>query len=305
MAAALHPDRNFDTIAARAQGVLPGLAALCAGAVAWPVGPEAAAALLDGGALEPLEAAGELRVVTTLSCDASGMSGIEVCPLRAWLAAGASGRPGGPALALVRNAGVGPYLARPLQMGADLVLEDLAAWTPGRPGARPLLALVARTEAARARWDALAARAFLDASSQVEGSPWGLAAGELDALGAGLAALSSLSQRRSDNALVVAHYLAAHPRVARVSYPGLEADPANDPARRTLEHGFGPLVAFSLVEGAHLRSAAEKDGLAAQPAVRDCRTSSVAPLAPAATYLLTCGLESPLDIVALLEELLP
>ena len=67
-----------------------------------------------------------------------------------------------------------------------------------------------------------------------------------------LDALSALSRElgrerwreASDAAQVVASYLACHPRVEAVRYPGLRADPLFDRAARTLERGFGPRVGF-------------------------------------------------------------
>lgn len=67
----------------------------------------------------------------------------------------------------------------------------------------------------------------------------------------GLAALSrALGHARwravSDAAQAVACYLACHPRVAAVRYPGLRADPDFEHAAGTLESGFGPRVALRL-----------------------------------------------------------
>lgn len=54
----------------------------------------------------------------------------------------------------------------------------------------------------------------------------------------------------SDAAQVVASYLLAHPRVLRVRYPGLRADPLYPVASCTLESGFGPVVSFEDRQGA-------------------------------------------------------
>lgn len=67
----------------------------------------------------------------------------------------------------------------------------------------------------------------------------------------GLAALSrALGPARwravSDAAQAVACYLACHPRVAEVRYPGLKDDPDFPRAASTLEGGFGPRVALRL-----------------------------------------------------------
>lgn len=70
---------------------------------------------------------------------------------------------------------------------------------------------------------------------------------DLDAL----SALSSQMGRErwralSDAAQVVANYLACHPRVEAVRYPGLKTDPDFARAAGKLVGGFGPYVAFRL-----------------------------------------------------------
>ncbi|WP_407417124.1 hypothetical protein [Paratractidigestivibacter faecalis] len=57
---------------------------------------------------------------------------------------------------------------------------------------------------------------------------------------------------RSDAAQAVACYLACHPRVAAVRYPGLTSDAAYQEASSTLRCGFGPWVDVRLAD-------AEKD----------------------------------------------
>ena len=57
---------------------------------------------------------------------------------------------------------------------------------------------------------------------------------------------------RSDAAQALACYLACHPRVAEVRYPGLTSDAAYQEASSTLRCGFGPWVDVRLVD-------AEKD----------------------------------------------
>jgi cystathionine beta-lyase/cystathionine gamma-synthase len=50
-------------------------------------------------------------------------------------------------------------------------------------------------------------------------------------------------ERQNRNALVLARFLRAHPRVARVHYPGLEDHPGFEIARRQMR-GFGGMLAF-------------------------------------------------------------
>ena len=52
-------------------------------------------------------------------------------------------------------------------------------------------------------------------------------------------------ERHNANALVLAEYLAAHPKVTRVHYPGLPSHPQHELARAQMR-GFGGLISFEL-----------------------------------------------------------
>ncbi len=65
----------------------------------------------------------------------------------------------------------------------------------------------------------------------------------------GLETLPLRQQRHSANALAIARWLAAHPAVSWVRYPGLETDPAHAVASRYLTRGFGGLVGFGIRGG--------------------------------------------------------
>ncbi len=63
----------------------------------------------------------------------------------------------------------------------------------------------------------------------------------------GLKTLEVRFERQSNNAKVVAEYLAEHPRVECVMYPGLSKDPNNSVARKLFERPlFGGVVSFRL-----------------------------------------------------------
>jgi O-acetylhomoserine (thiol)-lyase len=65
----------------------------------------------------------------------------------------------------------------------------------------------------------------------------------------GIETLPLRMQRHSDNALVVARHLAAHPNVSWVSYPGLEGDRYYDLAKRYSPKGAGAVFTFGLKGG--------------------------------------------------------
>lgn len=62
----------------------------------------------------------------------------------------------------------------------------------------------------------------------------------------GLETLSLRVQRTVDNALEVAKWLEAHPQVKKVNYPGLESSPYHELAKRYLRNGFGGVLSFEL-----------------------------------------------------------
>jgi O-acetylhomoserine (thiol)-lyase len=75
-----------------------------------------------------------------------------------------------------------------------------------------------------------------------------LSAGAAHAIAVGAETLALRIERTCSNTLAVTRFLAAHPRVAKVHYPGLESHPQH---RRAAElfSGFGGLFAFELKDG--------------------------------------------------------
>ncbi|MCG8481599.1 MAG: PLP-dependent transferase, partial [Spirochaetales bacterium] len=71
----------------------------------------------------------------------------------------------------------------------------------------------------------------------------------------GLETLPLRMQRHSDNGAKVAQYLAEHPKVEWVWYPGLPGSPGHDNAVKYLKRGFGGMVTFGIKGG---RAAGEK-----------------------------------------------
>jgi cystathionine gamma-synthase len=63
----------------------------------------------------------------------------------------------------------------------------------------------------------------------------------------GMKTLDLRVTRASDNALAIAEFLAAHPRVTAVHYPGLRPSAA---AKAQMPRGFGPLLSFELAGAA-------------------------------------------------------
>jgi cystathionine gamma-synthase len=71
----------------------------------------------------------------------------------------------------------------------------------------------------------------------------------------GLKTFALRMQRHNENGQAVAEFLAAHPRIERVLYPGLPSHPTHAIARQTMR-GFGGVVTF-LVKDADWRRTAD------------------------------------------------
>ncbi len=62
----------------------------------------------------------------------------------------------------------------------------------------------------------------------------------------GIETLSLRVQKSADNTLALAKWLSQHHKVEQVSYPGLATDPKHETAKKYLQHGFGAVLSFSL-----------------------------------------------------------
>lgn len=273
----LHPDRNFSTIASQDLAVEQVMAQLeHAKTGALLAGEPARGALFcdAGTCVEPLEVRRTLRMEPTGS--------IEADELRPWLKAPASGD----GLRVVVNEGAGPYLCRPPQMGADIAVEDLGdLFGEAFEG---LAFVAARSEGALERFLRAIGAGAPDAAPSIS-------QGTLDLLAHMLPQLALVTQARCDRALVAAQFLAHHPRVVWVRYPGLAEDAANAEARRSMEHGFGWRVAFKPAEDARGFAC----GLWESPLGT---LSSRVEVLPDGACVLHAGLEEALDVVGALEK---
>ncbi len=140
-----------------------------------------------------------------------------------------------------------PVHTRPLTLGADIVMH---AATKVLNGHSDVVA------------GALAAREDDAFWSQIKQNRKGLGGilGPFEAflLMRGMRTLHLRQERQSASALALAQRLAAHPRVARVLYPGLPQHPGHDVAARQMHGGFGYMLSIQVVGGevAAVRTAA-------------------------------------------------
>ncbi len=138
----------------------------------------------------------------------------------------------------------------------------------------------------------------------------------------GLKTFELRMQRHNQNGLAVAQFLAAHPRIERVYYPGLESHPYYEVAKRTMR-GFGGLVTFLVKDADWRQTAAVVDAvripriapslggvesLIEQPLVMsyyECTPEERQQYGIADNMIrLACGIENPEDLVADLKQAL-
>ena len=135
------------------------------------------------------------------------------------------------ALVVVDNTFATPYLQRPLELGADLVMHSATKFINGHSDM--VGGIVATGD------DSLAEQlAYLQNSI-------GAVAGPFDSFLAlrGLKTLDVRMERHCTNAMAVAAWLEADERVESVIYPGLPSHPQHELASRQME-GFGGIVTF-------------------------------------------------------------
>ena len=140
------------------------------------------------------------------------------------------------ALAVVDNTFMTPYLQRPLALGADIVVHSATKYLGGHSDVVAGL-IVTRSEQLAERL------AFLQNST-------GGVLGPFDAflLIRGIRTLGVRLDRHVENAAALAHFLARHPAVRRVYYPGLPTHPGHEIHRRQAKNG-GAMLSFELSEG--------------------------------------------------------
>jgi cystathionine beta-lyase/cystathionine gamma-synthase len=139
-------------------------------------------------------------------------------------------------LLFVDNTFATPVLTRPLELGADLVMESLTKMIGGHSDVT--LGFVGGTGE------------LLPQVAQVV-SIWGLAANPFDAWLAvrGLATLPLRMRAACANAAALADWLAGQPGVVRVVYPGRDDHPDRALADRLLGGHYGNMLCFELAGG--------------------------------------------------------
>jgi len=170
-----------------------------------------------------------------------------------------------------------PYLFRPIEHGADIVIHSLTKWLGGHgTGIGGIV-----VDSGRFDWTDEKFRLYNQPDASYHDIRYAHDLGDLNPLafilrmrlvplrnlGAcispdnawmflqGIETLPLRMQRHCDNAQKVAQFLAQHSAVNWVRYPGLESDPAYGAASKQFENGYGGMVVFGIKGG---RASGEK-----------------------------------------------
>jgi O-acetylhomoserine (thiol)-lyase len=237
-----------------------------------------------------------------------------------------------------------PYLLRPLEHGADIVVHSLTKWLGGHGTAIGGIVV----DAGRFDWTDPKFTLFNRPDESYHNLRYAHDLGELNPLafivrmrlvplrnlGAcispdnawiflqGIETLPLRMERHCENALRVAQHLDRHPRVAWVRYPGLPQDPTHATAVKYLKKGFGGMVVFGTRGGyqagknfinklkliSHLANVGDAKSLAIHPAstTHSQLTEAEQKAAGLAPEMvrLSIGIETVEDIIADIDEAL-
>jgi cystathionine beta-lyase/cystathionine gamma-synthase len=209
------------------------------------------------------------------------------------------------AMVVVDNTFATPYLQRPLELGADLVVHSTTKYLGGHSDViGGFVATNDPTVADRLR--------FLQKSLGAVPGPF-----DCWLILRGLRTLAIRMERHCENAQAVAAFLAEHPAVDRVLYPGLADHPGHELAEAQMRD-FGGMISFLVADAEEAAALVARtkvwllaeslggvESLIEVPTLMTHASTADAPFAtPANLIRLSVGIESATDLVADLEQAL-
>lgn len=138
----------------------------------------------------------------------------------------------------VDNTFATPYLQKPLDLGADIVMHSATKYLGGHSDVIAGALIVKDEE--------------LGSQLHFQQFATGATLGPQDSFLVlrGIKTLHLRVQRHCENGVKVAEFLMNHPKVERVYYPGLPSHPYHEIAKKQMIGGFGGMVTFTFKSGA-------------------------------------------------------
>ncbi len=134
---------------------------------------------------------------------------------------------------VVDNTFLSPYLQRPIELGAHIVVHSMTKYLNGHSDATGGAAVLTRAEDAEKIY-------FIQRSAGA-----GLAPMDCFLVSRGIKTLAVRMMQHNANGIAVAKFLEAHRKVKKVHYPGLASHPQHELARRQ-QGGPGAMLSFDL-----------------------------------------------------------
>lgn len=135
---------------------------------------------------------------------------------------------------LIDNTFASPYLCNPISLGADYVIHSATKYLSGHGDVMAGVVVTSNEN-----------RTKLYELNKLVGATLGPFEAWLALRG--LKTLSLRVRQQCANAQRLAEWLAGHPQIARVNYPGLSTHPQHELARRVLnQRGFGGVLSFEI-----------------------------------------------------------
>ncbi len=161
--------------------------------------------------------------------------------------------------------GAGGYTVRPLEHGANIVVESATKWIGGHGttmggvivdggnfnwanGKFPEISEVQDSYHGHSLWDLFGNVSYI-LKARLEGlRDFGSTISPFNSfqLIQGLETLSLRVERHNSNALKIAHWLDGHAKVKNVFFPGLVSHPSHEVAKKYLKNGFGSVLSFEI-----------------------------------------------------------
>jgi cystathionine beta-lyase/cystathionine gamma-synthase len=134
---------------------------------------------------------------------------------------------------VVDNTFLSPYLQRPIELGAHIVIHSMTKYLNGHSDSTGGAVILTRPEDAEKIY-------FVQRSAGT-----GLAPMDCFLISRGIKTLAVRMLQHNANGIAVARHLDAHPKVKKVYYPGLASHPHHEIARKQ-QRGPGAMLAFDL-----------------------------------------------------------
>jgi cystathionine gamma-synthase len=208
-------------------------------------------------------------------------------------------------LTVVDNTFATPYLQRPLELGADIVVHSTTKFLGGHSDILGGAVVVNDS-------DLYEKIRFIQFAAGAVSSPF-----DAWLTHRSIKTLAVRMDKHCTNALAVAEFLDAHPGVEQVYYPGLPDHPGHELAKKQMS-GFGGIVSLRFTTGAHAKEFCSKtklftlaeslggvESLVNHPAEMTHASAKGSPIEVGPDIVrLSVGIENPKDLLADLNQAL-